>query len=108
MTTKTEFSAQERRDIVLSMLRKKKPVTAIARENGLPNATIYRWHDNFLDGSLQRLSSKSSGTHNSREVDRLRAEIDGLKRTIAEITVVNNVLKKDWTDLAEQGTAGRH
>lgn len=94
MTKKSDLSAQERRDIVLSMLRKEKPVTAIARENGIADATIYRWHDNFLEGGLQRLSSRASGSDSSRELDRLRAENDELKRTIGEITVVNNVLKK--------------
>ena len=52
MGKKSEVSAEERREIFLKVLRKEESTAALARKHGVAEASIYRWHDQFLAGGL--------------------------------------------------------
>ena len=60
----SQISSQQRREIVLMMLRKDEPVAVLARRYNVSEAALYRWRDDFLQAgkSLVRLLlSRSSG-----------------------------------------------
>ena len=39
------FSAQQKLEIVMALMRGEKQLTALAREHGVDHTTIYRWRD---------------------------------------------------------------
>ncbi len=48
MGKRSEVPVTERRDAVLSFLRREEPGAVIARRYGVAEATLYRWRDDFL------------------------------------------------------------
>jgi transposase-like protein len=48
MGKRSEVPVNERRQAVLSLLRREEPAAVIARRCGVAEATFYRWRDDFL------------------------------------------------------------
>ena len=48
MGAKSKLSVSERREIVLSLLRREEPATILARRHGISQNTLYRWRDDFI------------------------------------------------------------
>ena len=48
MGKRSEVPVTERREAVLSFLRREEPGAVIARRYGVAEATLYRWRDDFL------------------------------------------------------------
>jgi transposase-like protein len=48
MGKRSEMPVSERRDAVLSFLRREEPGVVIARRLGVAEATLYRWRDDFV------------------------------------------------------------
>ena len=101
MGRKSEFSAEQRRDIVLMMLRKEEPVAILARRYGVSETALYRWREDFLAGGQQALAygrgKKASGQ--AGEIERLKKELARRDQVIGEITIANRILKKRADDL---------
>lgn len=85
---------EKRTEIVLSMIRKDKPTSVLARENGVAEATLHRWREQFLKGGEAGLRSSGSSSKDSSEMALLRKELEEHKQVIGEITVANMILKK--------------
>ena len=94
MGKKAEISADERREIVLKMLRKEESTASLARKHGVAEASIYRWHDQFLSGGLDGLKPKSLASGTNSEIQRLQNENNELKIALAEYSIANKILKK--------------
>ena len=97
MGRSSQISSQQRREIVLMMLRKDEPVAVLARRCNVSEAALYRWRDDFLQAGEAALSygrgkAKSGGqVEKLRELQRQLAERD---RVIGELTIANRILKK--------------
>ena len=69
MGKRSEVPVNERRQAVLSLLRREEPAAVIARRCGVAEATLYRWRDDFLAAGEAALAG---GTQNGsrRATDR--------------------------------------
>jgi transposase-like protein len=95
MGKQSNVEASQRREAVLSLLRKEETAAAIARRYQVSEPTLYRWRDEFLAGGEAALSKgrgKSDGQ--DAEVRRLKQQLEERDQVIGELTVANRILKK--------------
>ncbi len=59
MGKRSEVPVNERRQAVLSLLRREEPAAVIARRCGVAKATLYRWRDDFLAGGEAALAGST-------------------------------------------------
>jgi transposase len=96
MGKRSEVPVSERRDAVLSFLRREEPGAVIARRYRVAEATLYRWRDDFLVAGEAALAG---GTRNGisahdRQIAELERQIESRDQVIGELTIANRVLKK--------------
>ena len=95
MGKRSGLGVPERREAVLSLVRRDEPGAVIARRFGVSEQTLYRWRDDFLAAGEMALAAKKNGkkaeTKRIRELTRDLAERD---RVIGELTIANRILKK--------------
>lgn len=93
MGKRSEVSIPQRREAVLSLLRREEPAVKIARRFGVSEPTLYRWRDDFLAGGEASLAG-SSGNGQQRQIEELRKQLEERDQVIGELTVANRFLKK--------------
>jgi transposase len=95
MAKRCEASIPDRREAVLSLLRREEPAAVIARRVGVSEPTLYRWRDEFLSAGEAALASRNGkGDPNARRVAELEREIERRDQVIGEYTIANRILKK--------------
>jgi len=95
MAKRCDVSIADRREAVLSLLRREEPTAVIARRVGVSEPTLYRWRDEFLAGGEQGLSAKSGkGDPRDGRIAELEKEIERRDQVIGEYTIANRILKK--------------
>ena len=75
MGKRSEVSIPQRREAVLSLLRREEPAAKIARRFGVSEPTLYRWRDEFLAGGEAALS-KQHGNGEQRQIAELRQQLE--------------------------------
>lgn len=95
MAKRCDVSIPDRREAVLSLLRREEPAAVIARRVGVSEPTLYRWRDEFLAAGEQALASKH-GKRDGRDqrIAELEKEIERRDQVIGEYTIANRILKK--------------
>src|ERR1700752_918815 len=96
MGKRSEVPINERREAVLSFLRREEPAAVIARRYGVAEATLYRWRDDFLaagEAALAGGTRSGSSAHNGRGAE-LGRQIESRDQVIGELTIANRILKK--------------
>jgi transposase-like protein len=93
MAKRSEVSTPQRREAVLSLLRREEPAARIARRFGVSEPTLYRWRDDFLAGGEAALSG-SKGNGQQRRIEELQREVESRDQVIGELTIANRFLKK--------------
>ena len=90
MAKQSDVSIPDRRDAVLSLLRREEPAAAIARRIGVSEPTLYRWRDDFLSAGEAALSSKK-GKLDGRDqrIKELEREVERRDQVIGEYTIAN-------------------
>lgn len=96
MGKRSEVPVTERREAVLSFLRREEPGAVIARRYGVAEATLYRWRDDFLAAGEAALagSTRDGIGSRDRQVAELERQIESRDQVIGELTIANRVLKK--------------
>ena len=96
MGKRSEVPVNERREAVLSLLRREEPAAVIARRCGVAEATLYRRRDDFLAaGEAAMAGSTRNGTSaHDRQIAELERQIESRDQVIGELTIANRVLKK--------------
>lgn len=95
MPKHSELTVAQRRDAVLSLLRREEPGVQLARRWGISEQTLYRWRDEFLAGGEAALAHGKNGVDaRDRENRELRAQLEERNLVIGELTVANRILKK--------------
>jgi transposase len=92
----SELPVKERREAILSLLRREEPGVAIARRYGVSEATLYRWRDEFLAAGEAALAGgmrNGAGTRD-RQIAEFEHQIEKRDQVIGELTVANRILKK--------------
>ena len=95
MAKKSNLTTSQRREVVVSLIRKEEPSAQLARRWGISEATLYRWRDEFLAGGEAALANGKGGTDaRDREIRELRAQLEERDQVIGELTVANRIFKK--------------
>jgi len=92
----SELPVKERREAVLSLLRREETTAAIARRYGVSEPTLYRWRDEFLAAGEAALANGTRGgsSAHDRQIAELERQIERRDQVIGELTIANRVLKK--------------
>lgn len=93
MAKRSEVSVAQRREAVLSLLRRDESTAKIARRFGVSEQTLYRWRDEFLAGGESGLS-KGRGNGEQQRIKELERQIEKRDQVIGELTIANRFLKK--------------
>jgi len=97
MGKRSEVSIADRREAVLSLLRREEAAAVIARRIGVSEPTLYRWRDEFLaagEVALASGSGKKGADPRDRRIAELETQIEKRDQVIGEYTIANRILKK--------------
>jgi transposase len=97
MGKRSEVSIADRREAVLSLLRREEGAATIARRIGVSEPTLYRWRDEFLaagEAALASGSGKQGADPRDRRIAELEQQIEKRDQVIGEYTIANRILKK--------------
>lgn len=95
MGKRSELTAAERCQAVLSLLRREEPAAKLARRVGVSEQTLYRWRDDFLAGGQAALASgRGQGDGRDRRIEDLQGQLGQRDQVIGELTIANRILKK--------------
>jgi transposase-like protein len=95
MGAKSKLSVPERREVVLSLLRREEPATVLARRYGISENTLYRWRDEFMTaGEAALANGKGKADPRDRRISELNKQLGQRDRVIGELTIANRILKK--------------
>jgi transposase-like protein len=101
MAKKSNLTIAQRREVVLSLIRREEPAVQLARRWGVSEPTLYRWRDEFMAGGEAALANGRGRTDGrAREIQELQSQIEGRDQVIGELTVANRILKKLSGDCA--------
>jgi transposase len=93
MGKRSDVPVNDRREAVLSLVRREEPAAVIARRYSVSEPTLYRWRDEFLAAGEAALAV---GTRNGadRRIAELDRQIERRDQVIGELTIAIRVLKK--------------
>jgi transposase-like protein len=97
MGRQSNVELKDRRESVLSLLRREEAAAVIARRIGVSEPTLYRWRDEFLaagEAALANGSGKKGADVRDRRIAELEAQIEKRDQVIGEYTIANRILKK--------------
>ena len=75
MARQSSVDVKDRREAVLSLIRREEAAAVIARRIGVSEPTLYRWRDEFLAGGEAALGN-GSGKKGADPRDRRIAELE--------------------------------
>ena len=95
MGAKSKLSVSERREAVLSLLRREESASVLSRRYGVSENSLYRWRDEFLSaGEAALANGKGKTDPRDRRIAGLKRQLFERDRVIGELTIANRVLKK--------------
>jgi transposase-like protein len=95
MGSKSKLSVSERREVVLSLLRRDEPARVLARRYGISENTLYRWRDEFMAaGEAALANGTGKADPRQRHLAELKKQLGERDKVIGELTIANRLLKK--------------
>ena len=95
MGAKSKLSVSERREAVLSLLRREESASVLSRRYGVSENSLYRWRDEFMSaGEAALANGKGKADPRDRRIAELKKQLFERDRVIGELTIANRVLKK--------------
>jgi transposase len=91
--TRRTFTAQQKLEIVMQLVRGEKQLTALAREHGVDHTTIYRWRDQMQAGALDALDGKRHAPDAAAEA-RIRELERALGRKTLEVEILGEASRR--------------
>ena len=92
--TRRKFSAEEKIRMVLAGLRGEDSIAELCRREGLHQNVYDRWSKEFLEAGKKRLAGDAEREASRDDVSELCQESAQLKAALAEMLLVNRLLKK--------------
>jgi transposase len=89
----SRWTADQKLQMVLSVLRGEDSMVGLARRHGVSDATLAKWRDTFLAGGAEALAAGSRPRRSSRETE-LEAETEELKAALGEAHAELRVWRK--------------
>ena len=84
------YSSEEKYNIIMESFQNPNiTIAAICREHGIAVSLFYKWRDQFLEGGRKGLAGKDPDKSLIRENENLKA-------IIGEMTIANEILKKNY------------
>jgi transposase-like protein len=100
MGVKSKLNVSERREAVLSLLRREEPAGVLARRYGVSENTLYRQRDEFMTaGEAALANGRGKADPRDRRMADLRRQLFERDRVIGELTIANRILKKTADEL---------
>ena len=93
--TRRKYSAEEKIRIVLEGLKGEESIAELCRREGINPNLYYSWSKDFLEAGKKRLQGDTKREATSSEVLDLRKENAQLKHLVADLTLDNQLLKKN-------------
>ncbi|MHC4369018.1 MAG: helix-turn-helix domain-containing protein [Planctomycetota bacterium] len=95
MGSQSRLNGPERREVVLSLLRREEPARVLARRHGISENTLYRWREEFMAaGEAALANGKSKADPRDRQIADLKKQLGQRDKVIGELTIANRILKK--------------
>jgi transposase len=94
--TRRKFSADEKIRIVLEGLRGETPISELCRREGIAASIYYKWSKAFLEAGKNGLTKDTLRDATSDEVQKLKAENQQLKESLAEAILETQRYKKSF------------
>lgn len=91
---KHKFTPPQKLDIVLEGIRGDASVAEICRRHGIYHSDYYRWREKVLTGAIAGLKENGKKKNNT-EINNLKQEKERLEKTLLELTIENQLLKKN-------------
>ena len=84
------YTSNEKFNIIMEAFRNPDiTIAAICREHGIAVSLFYKWRDQFMEGERKGLEGKDPDKS-------LIKENENLKSIIGEMTIANEILKKNY------------
>ena len=90
MTTRRQWSTEEKLRIVLEGMKPHANIEALCRQHGIHSSQDYTWRERALAGMKTGLESKPSSGE-----QRVSSDVARMKKLIADLTIANDVLRED-------------
>ena len=100
MTKKAkEYTPEFKTKIVLELLKEKETQTALSQKYGIPTCTIKAWYNQFLDNAESLFTIRQQDKIYRDTIKEKEKDIDELHKTVGELTVSVNWLKKKHREI---------
>ena len=84
------YSSEEKYNIIMESFQNPNiTIAAICRQHGIAVSLFYKWREQFLEGGRKGLEGKDPDKS-------LMKENENLKSIIGEMTIANEILKKNY------------
>ena len=99
--TRRRYSSEEKVRIVLEGVKGEESIAELCRREGISPNLYYTWSKEFLEAGKRRLQGDTKREATSGEVVALRQENGQLKQLVADLSLRNQVLKKNLAGLGD-------
>ena len=94
--TRRTYSSEEKIRIIIDGMRGEVTVAELCRKEGIAQTLYYKWSKDFMEAGKRRLTGDTMREANTSEVKELKVENTSLKELVAELSLENRVLKKNF------------
>jgi transposase len=94
--TRRNFSSEEKIRIIIEGMRGETTIAELCRKEGISQANYYKWSKDFMEAGKRRLTGDTMREANTSEVLGLKSENQSLKELVAELSLKNRELKKNF------------
>ena len=92
--TRRRFSSEDKIRILMEGIRGEVAVAELCRREGIHPTVYYKWLKDFMEAGKSRMRGDVLREANRDEVQELRQENERLKQLVADLSLVNMMLKK--------------
>ena len=94
--TRRNYSSEEKIRIIIEGMRGEITIAELCRKEGISQGLYYKWSKDFMEAGKKRLSGDTMREANTSEVKELKDENRCLKELVAELSLDNRDLKKNF------------
>ena len=94
--TRRNYSSEEKIKIIIDGMRGEVTIAELCRKEVLSQGLYYKWSKDFMEAGKKRLSGDTQREANTSEVKELKDENRSLKELVAELSLDNRDLKKNF------------
>ena len=88
------WTAEQKWQIIREARQTGNTVSEVCRRHGIASGQFYSWEKQAQKGALKALRNGNRRRKQSAEITQMQAELDRLRRVVAELSVENLELKK--------------